>query len=52
MCIRDRHYANVPELLRKLVMDAPGAIQWLNQLGVEFDKAPDGTCLLYTSRCV
>ena len=39
------HYANVPELLRKLVMDAPGAIQWLNQLGVEFDKAPDGTMI-------
>ena len=23
----------------------PGAIQWLNDLGVEFDKAPDGTMI-------
>ena len=29
----------VPELVRKLVMDGPGAIKWLNELGVEFDKA-------------
>ena len=39
------HYCNVPELVRKLVMDAPGAIKWLNELGVEFDKAPDGTMI-------
>ena len=25
--------------------DAPEAIQWLNDLGVEFDKAPDGTMI-------
>ena len=29
-----------PELLRKLVTDGPGAIKWLNELGVEFDKEP------------
>ena len=27
----------------KLVCDAPEAIQWLNELGVEFDKDADGT---------
>ena len=37
------HYANRPELVRKLVMDGPIAIKWLNELGVEFDKDEDGT---------
>ncbi|NLF29101.1 MAG: FAD-dependent oxidoreductase [Clostridiales bacterium] len=37
------HYAAVPELLKKLVMDGPGAVKWLNGLGVEFDKDEDGT---------
>jgi len=37
------HYKAKPELLRRLVMDAPGSIQWLNRLGVMFDKQPDGT---------
>lgn len=37
------HFAAKPELLAKLVMQAPDAIQWLNALGVMFDKAPDGT---------
>ena len=37
------HFFNVPELLKKLVMDAPGAIKWLNELGVMFDKEGDGT---------
>lgn len=39
------HFAAKPELLRKLVMDAPEAIQWLNKLGVEFDKEADGTMI-------
>ncbi len=39
------HFAAKPELLRKLVMDGPDCIQWLNELGVEFDKAPDGTMI-------
>ena len=39
------HYANKPELVRKLVTEAPDAIKWLNELGVEFDKAPDGTMI-------
>ena len=37
------HFAARPELLKKLVMEAPEAIQWLNRLGVMFDKAEDGT---------
>jgi len=39
------HFAAKRELLSKLVCDAPEAIQWLNGLGVEFDKAPDGTMI-------
>ena len=31
------HFAAKRELLKKLVCDAPEAIQWLSQLGVEFD---------------
>ncbi|MBQ8510924.1 MAG: FAD-dependent oxidoreductase [Clostridia bacterium] len=37
------HFAAKRELLSKLVCDAPEAIQWLNELGVEFDKTADGT---------
>ncbi len=37
------HFAAKPELLYKLVNEAPEAIQWLNDLGVEFDKTEDGT---------
>ncbi len=39
------HFAAKPELLYKLVNDAPEAIQWLNNLGVEFDKESDGTMI-------
>lgn len=39
------HFAAKPELLYKLVNDAPEAIQWLNKLGVEFDKDADGTMI-------
>ena len=39
------HYCNRPELVEKLVMDGPIAIKWLNELGVEFDKAEDGTMI-------
>ncbi|MGN0464425.1 MAG: FAD-dependent oxidoreductase [Acutalibacteraceae bacterium] len=39
------HFFNVPELLKKLVMDAPGAVKWLNELGVMFDKEADGTMI-------
>ena len=37
------HFCNKPELLKKLVCDAPIAIKWLNDLGVMFDKQEDGT---------
>jgi succinate dehydrogenase/fumarate reductase flavoprotein subunit len=37
------HFANVPELVEALVKDAPPVIQWLEELGVMFDKEPDGT---------
>ncbi len=37
------HFAAKRELLSKLVCDAPEAIQWLSNLGVEFDKMEDGT---------
>lgn len=37
------HFAARPELLSKLVMEAPDAILWLNRMGVMFDKNPDGT---------
>ncbi len=37
------HFANVPELVETLVTDAPEAIQWLEDLGVMFDKNPDGS---------
>ena len=36
------HFAARPELLRRLVMEAPDAIRWLNDLGVMFDKDADG----------
>ncbi len=36
------HFAARPELLRRLVMEAPDAIKWLNEPGVMFDKDEDG----------
>ena len=39
------HFAAQKDLLYKLVTEAPEAIQWLSNLGVEFDKAPDGTMI-------
>jgi len=37
------HFTNVPELVEALVVDAPHAIKWLEDLGMMFDKEPDGT---------
>jgi succinate dehydrogenase/fumarate reductase flavoprotein subunit len=37
------HYKNVPDLLEELVENGPLAIKWLSDLGVLFDKKPDGT---------
>ena len=39
------HFAAQPELLRKLVNDGPRSIKWLNDLGVMFDKEPDGAMI-------
>ena len=36
------HFAARPELLKRLVMEAPDAILWLNRLGVMFDKDASG----------
>ncbi|GAB4465319.1 MAG: hypothetical protein Kow00120_30660 [Anaerolineae bacterium] len=36
-------FTNLPELVRALVLDAPGVIAWLESLGCMFDKLPDGT---------
>lgn len=37
------HFTNKPELLSQMVLQAPEAIKWLNDLGVMFDKKEDGT---------
>jgi len=37
------HFKNVPELVYRLVSEAPDVIQWLERLGVMFDKFPDGS---------
>jgi len=39
------HFAARPELLRRLVMEAPDAIRWLNDLGVMFDKDAEGNMI-------
>jgi succinate dehydrogenase/fumarate reductase flavoprotein subunit len=36
------HFENIPELVEVLVKDAPDAIRWLEKLGVNWDKTPDG----------
>ncbi len=37
------HFTNDPDLVEALVMDGPVVIDWLERLGVMFDKEPDGT---------
>ncbi|MBM3322863.1 FAD-binding protein, partial [candidate division WOR-3 bacterium] len=37
------HFKNIPALARALVSDAPGVIEWLEELGTMFDKEADGT---------
>jgi succinate dehydrogenase/fumarate reductase flavoprotein subunit len=37
------HFANEPELVEALVKDGPLVIKWLEELGMMFDKLPDGT---------
>lgn len=37
------HFTNDPDLVEALVKDAPDAIGWLESLGVNWDKEPDGS---------
>jgi succinate dehydrogenase / fumarate reductase flavoprotein subunit len=37
------HFTNKPELVEALVHDAPLVIKWHEELGVMYDKLPDGT---------
>jgi succinate dehydrogenase/fumarate reductase flavoprotein subunit len=37
------HFTNDPDLVEALVVDAPFVIKWLEDLGMMFDKEPDGT---------
>lgn len=39
------HFTNYPELVAALVNDAPLVIEWLENLGVMFDKNPDGSMM-------
>ena len=38
-------FTNDPDLVEALAMEAPMVIQWLEGLGVMFDKEPDGTMI-------
>jgi len=37
------HFENEPELVKRLVSDAPFMLKWYEELGMMFDKFPDGT---------
>ncbi|WIM05536.1 MAG: FAD-binding protein [Candidatus Nitricoxidivorans perseverans] len=37
------HFENKPELVRALTEDGPGVVKWLEDLGVCWDKEPDGS---------
>ncbi len=37
------HFDNKPELVRALTEDAPEVVRWLEELGVVWDKKPDGS---------
>jgi len=39
------HFTNDPDLVEALVSDAPIVIDWLESLGMMFDKEPDGTMM-------
>ena len=40
-------YENVPELVMALVKEAPIIVEWLESLGVMFDRLPDGSILTH-----
>ncbi len=46
--IRGGRFANVPDLVRALVTDAPPVVAWLESLGVLFDRVEDGNILTHT----
>jgi succinate dehydrogenase/fumarate reductase flavoprotein subunit len=37
------HFANKPELVEALVKDAPFILKWHEELGVQYDRNPDGS---------
>ncbi len=41
------HFANIPGLVYTLVTQAPSVMQWLEGLGVMFDKRPDGNLRVF-----
>ncbi len=40
------HYANIPELAEALVLEGPDVIKWHEELGIIYDKLPDGSLQL------
>ena len=40
-------FKNIPEVVEALVHDAPGIVNWLTTLGVNFDRKDDGTYLAH-----
>jgi aspartate oxidase len=36
-------FKNIPELVETLVTDAPFIVEWLTEMGVNFDRNPDGS---------
>ncbi|MBS3906722.1 MAG: FAD-binding protein [Syntrophaceae bacterium] len=41
------HFANIPQLVFTLVTQAPSVLQWLEGLGVMFDKKPEGNLKVF-----
>jgi succinate dehydrogenase/fumarate reductase flavoprotein subunit len=41
------HFKNIPQLVFTLVTQAPSVMQWLEELGVMFDKKPDGNLKVF-----
>jgi succinate dehydrogenase/fumarate reductase flavoprotein subunit len=37
------HFTNKPDLVRAMVMDGPKIIKWHEELGIMYDRLPDGT---------
>ncbi len=42
------HFTNKPELVRALVTEAPSIIKWHEELGIMYDREPDGTMMTLT----